>query len=269
MKLKVGIIGCGTIGSRLAKFIDESLDKEAVVSVLCDTDINKAKKLSAEIKSKPKTADIQELINESSLVIEAASASVSAQALKASIAAKKDIMIMSVGGLLGNENLLEEAKKGNIRVYIPSGAIGGIDTVKAAGQAKIKSAKLITRKPPQGFKGAPYVIENKIDLDTIKQEKVLFEGTAKEAIKGFPANINVSAVLSLASIGAEKVRVVIMACPDSKANTHQVQLEGDFGKLTTITENVPCPDNPKTSYLAILSAIATLKQIFSSIKIGT
>ena len=268
-KLKIGIIGCGTIGSKLARVIDKELKNRARIAGLCDIDREKVKGLSGALKSKPAGLGILDLIKVSDLVIEAASTKVSGYILKKAIGANKDIMLMSIGGLLNHESLFKTAREKGIKIYLPSGAISGIDAIKAAGQAKIKSARLTTRKPPRGLEGAPYIVKNKIDLKQIKGEKILFDGTANEAVKGFPKNVNVSALLSLAGIGADKTRVTIITSPLFKRNSHQVEVEGDFGRLITRTENVPSPDNPKTSYLAILSAIATLKQILSPVKIGT
>ncbi len=264
-KLKVGIIGCGTIGSKLAKVIDEELKNKANLVALCDIDKKRAERLSIALKSKPERTGLPDLIKKSDLVIEAASAKVSASVLKKAISAKRDIMIMSVGGLLGHEQLLKLAQKKSVKIYLPSGAISGIDAIKAASQTRIKSVRLTTRKPPSGLEGAPYIVKNKIDLKKIKGEKILFDGTANEAVKGFPKNVNVSALLSLAGIGANKTRVVIITSPLFKRNSHQVEVEGDFGKLITKTENFPSPDNPKTSYRSALSAVATLIQIFISV----
>lgn len=267
--LKIGIIGCGSIGSTLAKVIDVELKDKAALIGLCDVDNAKSAKLQKQLKSKPKIFEITDLIRKSDLIIEAASAKVSADVLKMAIDAKKDVMLMSIGGLLAHINLFKEAQDKGINVYLPSGAICGIDGVKATNQAKIKSARLITKKPPKGLEDAPYVIKNKIDLNNIKTETVIFDGKAQEAVDAFPKNINVSAILSLAGIGAKKTRVTIVVVPGSEINSHEIEVMGDFGKLTTKTENVPFLDNPKTSYLAALSAIATLKQILSSVKIGT
>lgn len=268
-RLKIGIIGCGAIGSKLAKVIDRELKDKAEIVSLCDIDKKGAERLCLALKSKPKARELSDLVKMSDLVIEAAQAKISAHILKKAINAKKDIMLMSVGGLLNHKKLFKIAQEKGVKIYLPSGAISGIDAIKAANQARIKSVRLITRKPPKGLEGAPYIIKKKIDLKKIKSERILFDGSANEAVKGFPKNVNVSALLSLAGIGARKTRVTIITSPRFRRNSHQVEVEGDFGKLITKTENIPCPDNPKTSYLAILSAIATLKQILDSVKIGT
>ena len=97
---------------------------------------------------------------------------------------------------------------------------------------------------------------------------MIFEGSALEAVKAFPANVNVAATLFLAAEGSE-VWVNVVADPGIHVNRHEIEVEGDFGRISTKVENVPSPKNPKTSYLAALSAIATLRSIVEPVKIGT
>lgn len=266
--MKVGIVGCGAIGSELARAIDREI-REAQLVALTDINEKKAKELADSLKRKPEVSSIDELIKKSDLIIEAASKDVVPSLARKVIDRGKDIMIMSVGGLLGNEDIFNLARKRNSKIYLPSGALAGLDGVKSASIGRIDSVTLTTRKPPEGLKGAPYIKRNKIDLDAITKEKVIFEGSATEAVEGFPQNINVSATLSLAGIGKEKTRVKIIADPNLKKNIHEIEVKGEFGRLVSRTENLPFPKNPKTSYLACLSAIATLKGIVSSIKVGT
>lgn len=266
--MKVGIVGCGAIGTELAQAIDKEIEKVQLVA-LTDIDEEKAKRLAYSLKRKPEILPLDELIKKSDLIIEAASKDLVSSLARKVIDQGKDIMIMSVGGLLGNEDLFDLAKKKDCKIYLPSGALAGLDGVKSASIGRIDSVTLTTRKPPKGLIGAPYIKKNKIELDTITTEEVIFEGSATEAVEGFPKNINVSAALSLAGIGAEKTRVRIIADPNLKRNIHEVEVKGEFGRLVSRTENLPSPKNPKTSYLACLSAIATLKGIVNSIKVGT
>lgn len=267
--LKIGIIGCGNIGSQLAKAVVRDFKNKAHLSAISDKETKKAIRLSKKFTPPPKVLSISQLIKKSDLVIEAASASISADILRQCVKNKKDVLIMSVGGLLASQKLLAAAAKKRVRVYLPSGAISGIDAIKAASTGKISKVTLTTTKPPHGLEGAPYIIKNKIDLDKIKRKTVIFSGPAAEAVGAFPANINVSAVLSLAGIGPQKTIVRIVADPASRRNIHSIEAEGDFGRLITVTENVPSAANPKTSQLAVFSAIATIKQILNSVKIGT
>ncbi|MBC7328616.1 DUF108 domain-containing protein, partial [bacterium] len=180
----------------------------------------------------------------------------------------KHILIMSVGGLIGKEELIAGAKEKNCKIYIPSGALAGLDGVQAAKLGGIKNALLITTKPPQALAGAPYIEQKGIDLFSINEPTVIYEGNAEEAIKLFPANVNVAAALSLAGIGVKLTKVRIVVDPQAKVNVHRIEVEGAFGKLIAQTENYPSPSNPRTSYLAVLAAIALLKKITNPLMIG-
>ena len=264
----IGIVGCGVIGSEIARAIDSEVVEANLVG-LHDRHRDKAEALAASLKHSVSVLSLGDLVSAADLVVEAASAQAVGEVAPLVLQAGKDLMVMSVGGLLGRQDLFGLAVQHRCRIYVPSGAIAGLDAVKAAKLGEIESVTLTTSKPPAGLAGAPFVMENQIDLDEIRERTVIFEGTAQEAVKAFPANINVAASLSLAGIGPEKTRVRIIADPGSSANIHQIEVMGKFGKLTTRTENLPCPSNPKTSYLAALSAVATLKSIAEAAKIGT
>ena len=268
MALKVGIIGCGTIGGELSRAITAEMPELNLVG-LSDIKGQKARELAQRLPTNPQVLPTDELIDQVDLVVEAASKEIAAEIVEKALRRSKDIMVMSTGGLLGKENLFNLAREKNCRIYLPSGALAGLDGVKSAAAGGIDSVTLTTRKPPAGLKGAPYIIENKIDLNSIKEEALIFEGTAEEAVEGFPQNINVAATVSLAGIGPQKTKVRIIADPNTDRNIHQIEVEGKFGKLTSRTENLPSPSNPKTSFLAILSAIVTLKGISARIKVGT
>ncbi len=271
-KIKIGIVGCGAIGSSLAKAIVKDFSNKAALAALLDIDLAKAFRLSNSIIGNNRlTADsLKKLIKKSDLVIEAASGQVSWAVAQEALKNNCDVMIMSVGGLVVNyDKLLKLAKKHDAKIYIPSGAISGIDGLKASVLGKIKSVTLITSKNPLSFKGVKYVEEKGIDLKKIKKEYVLFDGAAVDAVKHFPQNINVAAVLSLAGIGPGKTQVRIIANPKVNKNIHEIKITSSAGTIYTRTENILHPENPKTSYLAVLSAIATLKQILEPVKIGT
>lgn len=268
MSLKIGIIGCGAIGSELSKAISSRIP-QADLAAIADIDKEKARKLAQAFLPHPQVLPLEELIARVDLVVECASSSASAAITEKTLSRGKDILVMSVGGLLGQENLFQLAREKNCRIYLPSGALAGLDGVKSAAAGRIDSVTLTTRKPPAGLKGAPYLMKKGIDLGSLTKEKVIFQGTAEEAVEGFPRNINVAAALSLAGVGAAHTRVRIVADPAISRNVHEIEVEGEFGRLVSRTENLPSPSNPKTSFLAILSAIATLKAIVSPVKIGT
>ncbi|MDP3804840.1 MAG: aspartate dehydrogenase [Candidatus Omnitrophota bacterium] len=268
-RLKVGIVGCGTIGSEIARACQNRLKNKIELAAICDADEKKTAALNEILNKKVRVLKFGDLIKKCDFVVEAASAKISADLLNRCIKNKKSCLIMSVGGLLGNEKLLELARSKGVKVYIPSGAICGIDGLKSASVGEIESVTITTRKPFAGLVGAPYLIQKGIDVVGLKKETVVFEGTAADAVKGFPQNINVSAVLSIAGIGSKDTRVRIVASPDCKSNIHEVEIVGEFGKIATRCENVPSKANSKTSALAIFSAIATLEGAILSVHVGT
>jgi len=270
MPLKIGLVGCGAIGTEIAKAIDsEEIDADLVA--VCDHNPETAAALINGLQRKPVKAKLEDLVGLSDLVVEAASQRAVPAIARATLVKGKSLMIMSVGALADLE-FYKEVKKLAIehgsKVYIPSGAISGLDGLKSASIGTIRKVTLTTTKNPSGLEGAPYIEENNIDLKALTGARVIFEGTAAEAVKAFPANVNVAATLCLAARDGE-VQVKIIADPNIKVNRHEILAEGDFGRITTLVENVPSPRNPKTSYLAALSAIATLRSIVEPLKIGT
>lgn len=268
-KIRLGIIGCGAMGSEIARACSKRLKDRFSLYAICDIDKKKAAALKDTLASSVLILDLNIMIKKADFIVEAASASISAKVLENCVRHKRDCLIMSVGGLVGKEKLLEDANRKSVRVYLPSGALCGIDGLKSASCGAIESVTLTTRKPPKGLAGAPYLSQKNIDVSALREETVIFEGSAEDAVKGFPQNVNVSAVLSLAGIGAKKTRVRIVACPASAVNSHEVEVSGEFGRIAAKTENAPSKTNPKTSALAIFSAIATLEAAAKSVRIGT
>jgi len=269
VRLKIGIIGCGTIGSALARACEGRLRTKLELAAICDSDEAKASSLADSLKKKPRILKADDLIRRCDFVVEAASAKVSGEVLDRCVRAGRDCMIMSVGGLIGREKRLRAAAAKGVAVYIPSGALCGIDGLKSAAAGRVDSVVLTTRKPPRGLAGAPYLKDRGIDVFGINDEKTVFEGSAAGAIRGFPRNVNVAAVLSLAGLGARSTRVRIVTSPRYTKNIHEVEIAGECGRIFTRTENAPSKTNPKTSSLAVFSAIATLAGITNSVKIGT
>ncbi|TAN59198.1 DUF108 domain-containing protein, partial [bacterium] len=232
-------------------------------------DSTKAHALSGKLKKRNLAAkSLGDLIKKSDFVIESASSGVSADIARKAISRGRDCLIMSVGGLLAASDIFALAREKGCSLHIPSGAICGIDGLKAHALARIRKVTLTTTKPPQALKDSPYVSRNKINLGAINKATEIFSGSAFDAVTYFPQNINVAATLSLAGIGGEKTRVR-MVCAPTGGNIHEIEIESEAGRVSVRCENEPSPDNPKTSYLAILSAIAALKRIFDPVKIGT
>jgi aspartate dehydrogenase len=273
--LKVALIGCGTIGTIMAKAIDAGEAGEVELAWLFDLRPERCELLAKKLCRKPRLAkSVEEILADKSvdLVVEAASQAAVAQYAFDVLRSKKELMVMSVGAL-GDEKLLDsikkEAERVGKRVYVPSGAILGIDGVKAAKIAGIEEVTLTTRKPAKTLASSAYVRERGLDLTKIKKPTVVFEGPAREAVKAFPESVNVAATLSLAGVGFDKTKVQVVADPSLDRNVHEIHVRGKAGEFVIEARNVPSPDNPRTSYLAALSAIRTLRNLAEDIRIGT
>jgi aspartate dehydrogenase len=254
--MKLGIIGCGAIGSDVASAADAFPEIETIY--LHDLNEEAEEKLAEQIK-KGSAVDIDSLLKESDIVFEAASQdAVNMYALDV-LKQGKDIIIMSIGSLFDDDfrkKLEQMARKHHAKLYLPSGAVCGIDGILSASVDTIDKVTLVTTKSPKSL-GKDY-----------KKRTVLFKGTARDAVQKFPKNINVAANLSIAGIGFDKTFVEIVADPVAIRNSHKILAHGKFGRLRAEVENMPNPNNPGSSYLASLSAIATLKRIVNPIQIG-
>lgn len=273
--LKVGLIGCGAIGRTLADAIKKGKAGNVELVALYDMDRPRAEETSRNLGGKIRVVENPEtMLRDKSLklVIEAASQEAARKLIPKALEAGKNVMIMSVGVLADEEFLKQVRSLANlhsVKVYIPSGAIAGLDAVKGASIENVSEVTINTRKPPEALEGAPYVVQKGIDLKNLKEPLDIYEGPAEEAVKLFPANVNVSATLSLAGVGPKKTMVRVTVDPNLKRNIHEIHVEGDFGKLMTRVENIPSPQNPKTSFLAILSAVRKLREITEPISLGT
>lgn len=257
-KMKVGLVGCGNIGADLCIALQKG-DIPATIVALNDIEEERAKVLHRSFHLDAAICSLDETAAQADFLIECAVAGAVKDVVEAASRHHRDCLIMSVSGLMHHPELWEVAKKHSIQIRIPSGAVCGLDGIRSAMEAGLHSVTLTTRKPPKGLSGAPYLVEHNIDVESLTEPKVVFEGNAVEAAKAFPANINVAGALSIVGIGPVETKVRIIADPKATENTHEVQAEGAFGRLQTITTNMPSPRNPKSSYLASLSACAELR----------
>ena len=262
-KMTVGLVGCGNIGADLCIALQKG-EIPAEIAALTDIDEEHAKVLLRTFQLNAKICGLDETVASVDFVVECAVGDVVEEVLRACMKHARNCLIMSVGGLIGHEDLLAEASENDVCVRVPSGALCGLDGIRAAAEAGLHSVTLTTRKPPKGLTGAPYLAKHNIDLESITEPTVVFDGTALEAITAFPKNVNVAAALSLAGIGSSRTRVRVIADPAATTKSHEVVAEGAFGRLEVVTENLPSPRNAKSSYLASLSACAELRSAASA-----
>ena len=263
----IGIVGCGTIGQALIGAVECGKLAVRLAGVTSRTE-GSAREFLSTFKTPPPYLPLRELIAASDLVVEAAGGSVVPTLASEVFAAGKDLMVISVGALLEHPEIIEESRRTGCRLYVPSGAIAGLDGIKSACVGQITHVTMTTRKPPNGLEGAPYLVEKGISLAGLTQEKEIFTGSAREACKGFPANVNVSAAVSLAGIGPDETQIRILAIPGLQRNCHDIEIEGEFGRLHVHIENVPS-ENPKTGKLTALSIIRSIQDVVDPVRIGT
>jgi aspartate dehydrogenase len=267
--MKVGIVGCGTIGSAVAKAMEKLPEVEE--TYLFDRKSSAIKGLKAILTKAQVCGEIDELIFKSELIVEAASQEAAREIIPKALNMCRNIVIMSVGALVDEpfwEQMKTLAKKNKCKIFIPSGAVCGIDGLGAASQGDLHMVEMISVKPPAAFKGVKYLEDKGIDLDAISKPTVIYKGPATEAVKLFPKNINVAASVSLAGLGFKRTLVTIIADPSATENVHKIVASGDMGKFTVEMENVPSPKNPRTSYIAVLSAVSAVKKIVGSVWYG-
>jgi aspartate dehydrogenase len=185
------------------------------------------------------------------------------------LAAGKRVMVLSVGALLPRPELIELARTTGGQIIVPTGALLGLDAVSAAAEGTIHSVRMITRKPPGGLAGAPYLVKNNISVEGLNAAKRVFAGTAREAAAGFPENVNVVAALSLAGIGPDRTTIEIWADPAVVRNCHNIEVEADSARFSLTIENVPSLENPKTGRITALSALAALRKLNTPLRVGT
>ncbi|HOQ89858.1 MAG TPA: aspartate dehydrogenase [Candidatus Hydrogenedentes bacterium] len=258
--IRLSLVGCGNIASEICEAVRDGRIR-AEITGLTDMEPGRAERLREQFQlNHAVVGDLETVAGAADLLVEAASVSAVAPVLETAIRMGMDCLIMSLGGLIFRTDLMEQAQKAGVRVWLPSGAVCGLDGIRAAKEAGLDSVTLTTRKPPRGLAGAPWVVEHGIDLGALTEATVIFEGNALDAVRAFPANVNVAAALSLAGIGPEKTRVRVIADPAATENSHEIEAKGPFGELRAVTRNRPSPNNPKTSYLASLSAIHELRR---------
>lgn len=258
--LRVGLIGCGALGGQLARALDRGAVPGARVVAVADLDESRARRLAAALRPRARVLDAARLAAACDIVVEAAGQAAVAGAVRAASAAGVDLLVMSVGALLGHPEWFARCERSGCRLRYPSGAVAGLDGLRAAARGGLRRVTLTTRKPPRGLQGAPYFKRRGLDPLALEKATVVFAGSARRAIRLFPQNVNVAAAVALAGIGPDRTRVRIIADPAARRNQHTLEAAGVFGHLTAVTENRPSPDNPRTSLMAGLSALVELAE---------
>jgi len=265
--LRIAVAGLGAIGGRLVEALDRGIDG-LVLKAVSVKNPEKHQSLLASLTRTPAVLPIEALVDVADIVIECAPSNLVRSIVAPFVSAGKTAVVLSAGALLDHEDLVELAKQNGGQIVVPTGALIGLDAVSAAAVGKVHSVRMVTRKPIRGLAGAPYIVGNNIDIEQITEPLKIFDGTAREAAKGFPANVNVVAALSLAGIGPDLTKIEIWADPSLTRNTHQIEVESDSARFSMSIENIPS-ENPKTGLITALSVIACLRKLRAPLRVGT
>ncbi len=264
----IGIAGLGAIGGTVAAALAAGIPGLALPA-LSVRDQSKAEAWLAARRIVVPIVPLAALTSHCDVVVECLPPARFAEIAETVIAAGKIFVPLSVGMLLAHPDLIERARATGARVLVPTGALIGLDAVRAAAEGKIHTVRMVTRKPPQGLAGAPYLVANNISLDGLTAPLKVFEGSAREGAKGFPANVNVAAALSLAGIGPDRTRLEIWADPGVERNMHAIEIDAESARFSMAIENIPSTENPRTGQITGLSVIAALRRLSAPLVVGT
>lgn len=265
--LKVGLAGLGAVGLEVARRIEAGIDG-LVLGAVAVRDVDKARRLLPGAGDVIPVVALEAMAHSCDVVVEGLPPALFRAIADPAIARGRLFMPLSVGQLLEHWELVERAKATGARILVPTGALIGLDAVRAAAEGTIRSVTMITRKPPNGLEGAPYLAARGISLKDLKAPRKVFEGSAREGARGFPANVNVAAALSLAGIGPDRTRLEIWADPALERNTHRIEVDADTAQFSMSIANVPS-ENPRTGRIVALSTVAALRALVSELKVGT
>lgn len=267
MSYNVAIGSLGTIGYQVAKKLEDGIDGLTLTAVSAHNKDRAAQRVSG-FKTPPLIVLPQQLADTADIIVECAPAAIFRDIAEPVIEAGKKLMPLSVGALLSHWDLVDRAKETGAKILVPSGALLGLDAVRAAREGEFKSVTMVTRKPPAGLAGAPYLVDNNINIENLTEPLLVFEGTARDGAKGFPANVNVAAALALAGPGPDHTSLQIWADPTVDRNTHTINVAASSASFEMKMYSIPTPEKPATGRIVALSVIASLRAQVSPLVIG-
>jgi aspartate dehydrogenase len=267
--LKLAVAGLGAIGLAVARRVDAGELPGLLLIAAAARDHDKARKATAAFRAPPPMTTLAGLAEVADVIVECLPAAHFAAVAEPAVANGRILMPLSVGALLDHWGLVARAEETGARILVPTGALLGLDAVRAAAEGTISSVRMVTRKPPAGLAGAPLLVQRNISLAGLTAPLLVFEGSAREAIAGFPANVNVAVALSLAGIGPDRTRIEIWADPTVTHNTHSIVVTSNSSDLTMSIQNIPSLENPRTGRITALSALAALRRLTATLVVGT
>lgn len=267
--LRLAVGGLGAIGLAVARRIDEGGIPGIELAAVSARDEARARERVRSFRRPPAVLPLAHLAEVADVVLESVPARHFADIAVSAVEHGRILMPLSVGQLLGHMHLIDRARATGARILVPTGALLGLDAVRAIAEGNVESVRITTRKPPKGLAGAPHLLRHAISVEGLTAPLKVFEGTARAAIEGFPANVNVAVALSLAGIGPDRTTVEIWADPAVTRNTHTIEARSDSSDLSMTIANIPSAENPATGKVTALSAIAALRRLVAPLVVGS
>ncbi|MFN0162032.1 MAG: aspartate dehydrogenase [Burkholderiales bacterium] len=264
--LRIGIAGAGAIGASLARALDGGIDG-LLLTAMAARD-NAAARARLPLTHDCVFTDFAGLARSCEVIVECAPAALLPDIARPALGAGRELVVLSAGALLRHMDLIDLAREHGARIIVPTGALIGLDAVTAAAEGKIHSVRMITKKPVKGLVGAPYLAEHGIAIEDIREPLCVFRGSARDAARGFPANLNVAVALSLAGIGPDRTLLEIWADPAATRNNHRIEVDADAASFSMEIHNVPS-ENPRTGKITALSVLACLRKMTAPLRVGT
>ncbi len=266
--LSVAVAGFGAVGRAVARRLDQGISGLTLAAVSA-RDGDRARSLMSGFHKIVPVEPLERLPSFADIIVECLPPGLLRVLAEPALRAGRTLIVLSCGALLDHTELRDLASEYGGRIIVPTGALIGLDAMQAAMEGVITSVRMVTRKPPRGLLGAPYLVEHGIDLAGLREPLRLFSGSARDGVRGFPANVNVAAALSLAGIGPDRTVMEIWADPSLDRNTHMITVESDSANFSMSIANIPTEENPKTGKITALSVIATLRRLTATVRIGT
>ncbi len=267
--IRVAVAGLGAIGFEVARAIDAGALPGIELAAAAARDLDRARERCAGFRAPPEVRPAGDLPELADVVVECAPAAAFPDVARPALEAGRTLVCVSVGALLDHPGCVDLAAEHGGRILVPSGAIPGLDAVQAAALGEVEEVRMVTRKPPAGLDGVPWLLDRGVDVRAFREPMRIFEGSAREAARRFPANVNVAAALGLAGVGPDRTRVEVWVDPSITCNVHEISVEAEAARLRLRIENVPSRSNPRTGRLVAPSVLATLRKLTSPLVVGT
>ena len=267
--IRVAVAGLGAIGFEVARALDAGALPGIELAAAAARDLDRARQRCAGFRAPPAVRPAGALPELADVVVECAPAAAFPDVARPALEAGRILVCVSVAALLDHPGCVDLAAERGGRILVPSGAIPGLDAVQAAALGEVEEVRMVTRKPPAGLDGVPWLLDRGVDVHAFREPTRVFEGSAREAARRFPANVNVAAALGLAGVGPDRTRVEVWADPSITRNVHEISVEAEAARLRLRIENVPSRSNPRTGRIVAPSVLATLRKLTSPLVVGT